>query len=176
MSRSFQHVTFLITSISTLWRVSRMGELSLEASLFLITFRSQVVSIVKSTGKTRLFSMERTSPHAVAQWHSVTRLVPNTSRHKSVGQSFEAPMSRLWWQALQVKVFMAKGANLARLPHLWKYHGPRQASDSPQSHTLLVMLEQYRPTHRISLRSQALTILKPYDSTTVHVRSSPIEL
>ena len=176
MSRSFQHVTFLITSISTLWRVSRMGELSLEGFLFRITFRSQVVSIVKSTGKTRLFSMERISPHAVALWRLVTRLVLSISKHKSVGQSSEAPMSRLWWQAQQEKAFMAKGANLARLPHLWKYLDPKRASDSPQSHTLLVMLEQYRPTHRISLRSQALTIRKPFDSTTVHVRSSPIEL
>ena len=176
MSLSFQRVTFLITSISTLGRASRKGEPSLVASLFRITFRSQERSIAKSIDKTRLFSMARTSRHAVAQWRLATRLVLSISRYKSVGQSLEAPMSRLWWQAQQVKAFMAKGASLARPPHLWKYQGPRQASDSPQSHTLLVVLEQHLPTRRISRRSQARTILKPFASTTVHVRSSPIEL
>ena len=176
MSLSFRRVTYQITSISTLGRANRMEELSLVAFLFRITFRSQVISIAKLTGKTRLFSMERISPHAVALWRLVTRLVLSISKYKSVGQSSEAPMSRLWWQALRVKAFMAKEASPARLPHLWKYHGPRQASDSPQSHTLMAILVLHLQPHRISLRRQARTIHKLYAFTTVHVRSSPIEL
>ena len=176
MSRSFRRETFLITSISTLERAIRTEELSLEAFLFRIIFKSRVKSIAKSTDKTRLFFMERISPHAVAQWPLVTRLVPSINKYKSVGQSCEAQMSRLWWPALQVKALMVKGASHARLPHLWKYHGPRQASDSLRSLTLLAMPVLHRATRRISHRRQALTILKQIAFTTVHVRSSPIEL